>query len=497
MAQTLINYLRERNMPHLMCPGCGHGTILKCSLAAIEKLGLDKDKVCVVSGIGCSSRMTTYVDFDTLHTTHGRAIPFATGIKLHRPGMNVIVMTGDGDAAAIGGNHLIHAARRNIDLSVLCFNNSTYGMTSGQVSPTTPLGRFATTAPYGNIDRPFDLCALAAGAGATYVARGDCFNVKQLEKLVTSAIAHHGFSFVDIISQCPTYYGRKNRIGDAYDMLVWQKESRISDSDLTTPTPEGKYKVGEFVNVEGPDLCDRVRELIERVQSQAEEEEGVEEEIAHLAPTIGRYEVRLGGSGGQGIVLAGMILGEAASLYGDKHAIQTQVYGPEARGGASKSEVVIADGDVDYPKVISPDVLVAMNQPSFDRFAPEVKDEGTVVANSSFAFDLHLAKSRVAAIPISEISQAVTGRAVSSNIVALGVFSGLTHVVPRDALARAVKHRVPPRTIEANLLALDAGFRAGELARVQCEKDGWPTTDYTCKIALSDVVDDSGTVINR
>ncbi|MCL2822077.1 MAG: thiamine pyrophosphate-dependent enzyme [Firmicutes bacterium] len=192
---------------------------------AIENLGIDRDKVCLVSGIGCSSRIAGYMDFNTLHTTHGRAVAFATGVKVANPDMTVIVAAGDGDISAIGGNHLIHAARRNLDITVIVLNNDIYGMTGGQFSPTTPMGDLATTAPYGNIDRPFDIAKLAVGAGATYTAKGSAYHVPQTIKVIQDGIAHKGFSLIDCLSSCPTYYGRKNKKGDAVKMLEWQKEN--------------------------------------------------------------------------------------------------------------------------------------------------------------------------------------------------------------------------------------------------------------------------------
>ncbi|MDP2793011.1 MAG: thiamine pyrophosphate-dependent enzyme, partial [Sulfurisoma sp.] len=174
---SITGMLRMERMPHIWCPGCGHGSITGALVRAIERLRLDKNKVVIVSGIGCSSRAVGYLDFDTLHTAHGRAIAYATGIKLSRPDLHVIVMTGDGDCSAIGGNHFIHAARRNIGITTIVMNNNIYGMTSGQYSPMTPKGMLGTTAPYGNVERPFDLCKLAIAAGATYVGRGTSYHI--------------------------------------------------------------------------------------------------------------------------------------------------------------------------------------------------------------------------------------------------------------------------------------------------------------------------------
>lgn len=246
-----MNYkemLRPKTMPHIWCPGCGHGIVLAAFLRALAHKELDPNQVAVISGIGCSSRASGYLDFNTLHTTHGRAIPFATGIKMAKPNLKVIVLTGDGDCTAIGGNHLIHAARRNIDLTVIVFNNSIYGMTSGQYSPLTPHMGLATTAPYGNFDFPFDLVNLAKGAGATFVARGATAQPRHLEKLISQGLDHSGFSLIEAISQCPTYYGRKNKMGSPVDMLQWQREN------TSLSGKEGKIPLGVFVREERPEF---------------------------------------------------------------------------------------------------------------------------------------------------------------------------------------------------------------------------------------------------
>ncbi len=219
MENRMSDYMRINRMTHIFCPGCGHGTVMNALLRALESLQIDKDKTVFVSGIGCSSRIPGYLDFNTLHTTHGRALAFATGIKMARPELKVIAIMGDGDAAAIGGNHLIHACRRNIDITALVLNNSIYGMTGGQYSPLTPAGKFATTAPFGCFEPGFDLCDLATAAGATYVSRATTYHVMPMEEYIRKAILHSGFSLVDLVSQCPTYYGRKNKLGDAVSML--------------------------------------------------------------------------------------------------------------------------------------------------------------------------------------------------------------------------------------------------------------------------------------
>lgn len=214
------SHLREWAMPHLLCPGCAHGIVLRALFEAVDRLRLDADQVALVAGIGCSSRLAGYADFCTLHTTHGRAPAFATGLKLARPGLSVVVITGDGDGLAIGGNHLIHAARRNLDLTCLLFDNGIYGMTGGQQAPTTAEGARASTAPYGSFEPPFDACALVQAAGATFVARAMTYDAVSLPGLLAEAIAHRGFAFVELISDCPVYFGRYNELGEGPEMLA-------------------------------------------------------------------------------------------------------------------------------------------------------------------------------------------------------------------------------------------------------------------------------------
>lgn len=272
MTSKLVqDYFRADKLPHIWCPGCGHGIIMKGITQAIHNLGLDKDKVCVVSGIGCSSRAPGYMDFNTLHTTHGRALAFATGVKLANPELEVIVITGDGDCSAIGGNHLIHAARRNIDITTIVFNNNIYGMTGGQYSPTTPTEELGTTAPYGNIDKPFDIPALAAAAGATYTGRATAYHAQQIIKLVENAIKNKGFSLVEAISICPTYYGRKNKKGTVVDMMNWLKNNAL-DVKAAKKLPEekvkGKFLIGEFKNVTEPEYTEEYMKIVERFQKE-------------------------------------------------------------------------------------------------------------------------------------------------------------------------------------------------------------------------------------
>ena len=270
-SRLVEKYFREDKLPHIWCPGCGNGIVTRAIVQAIDNLNLDKNKVCVVSGIGCSSRAPGYLDFNTLHTTHGRALAFATGVKLANPELHVIVISGDGDASAIGGNHLIHAARRNIDLSYIVFNNNTYGMTGGQYSPTTPVNDKASTAPYGNMDNNFDLCQLSKAAGASYVARGTVYSVGSLEKYITKAIENKGFSFVESITTCPTYYGRRNKKGDAVDMMNYLKTNAVNVvayEKLPEEKKKGKFIVGELYNETKPEYVEKYMDLIKNIKAE-------------------------------------------------------------------------------------------------------------------------------------------------------------------------------------------------------------------------------------
>lgn len=258
------DYIRERFFPHLWCAGCGHGTVLNSMLRAIENLGLDKSEIVMVSGIGCSSRISGYVDFHSLHTLHGRALAFATGVKMSRPELHLIVPMGDGDALAIGGNHFIHAARRNIDITAIVMNNRTYGMTGGQFSPLSGYGTMATTAPYSNIDHDFDIVALAQAAGATFVARTTTYHARQITDMVEKAIKHKGFSMVEILSQCPTYFGRKNQGGTAVDMMEHYKETTTPIGSKAKEENPDLIERGIFVQKELPEYCSEYDKIIEK-----------------------------------------------------------------------------------------------------------------------------------------------------------------------------------------------------------------------------------------
>jgi len=270
MAFNYDQYLRLEKMPTLWCWGCGDGVILKAFIRAIEKMGVKQDDVCVVSGIGCSGRFSSYVDFNTVHTTHGRTVAFATGIKMMHPDKIVVCVAGDGDALAIGGNHTIHGARRNIDMTLIIINNFIYGLTNSQTSPTTPQGMWTVTQKVGNIDPTFDACALGIAAGASFVARESMLDPKKLEKIFVKAMEHRGFSFLDILSNCHINLGRKNKMVSAMDNLNWidsitmpvKKYNELPEEEKLNIFPTGILK--EDTNVR--EYCDMYQDIIDAHQ---------------------------------------------------------------------------------------------------------------------------------------------------------------------------------------------------------------------------------------
>jgi len=271
VTKLIHKYLRhDKKFPHVWCPGCGNGIVLGSLIRAIDKLGLEKDNIVMVSGIGCSGRMPVYVDFNTLHTTHGRALTFATGIKLAKPHLTVIVVMGDGDATAIGGNHFIHAARRNIDLVAIIVNNQIYGMTGGQYSPTTPYGCIATTATYGHIEHAFSIAELAVTAGAPFVARGSVYHTGLLDKVIEKSIVHKGFSVVEIISNCHIQFGRRNRMSDPVSMMKWMRDNAVKVEKAKEMAPQdlaGKFTIGILADVEKPVFTEEYEKIKQKAGS--------------------------------------------------------------------------------------------------------------------------------------------------------------------------------------------------------------------------------------
>lgn len=263
-------YLRhDKKFPHVWCPGCGNGIVMGSLLRAISKLKLTKDEVVMASGIGCSGRMPTYLDFNTLHTTHGRALTFATGIKLANPSLTVMAIMGDGDATAIGGNHFIHAARRNLNLTAVIINNSVYGMTGGQYSPTTPFGARTTTSVYGHVEHAFSIAELAVTAGASFVARSTVYHADLMDQLLEQAIMKRGFAVVEVISNCHVQYGRRNNLGGAVEMITGYRDNAVTvsrASRMTAAELEGKITIGVLTDREMPISTEEYAKMRQRAQ---------------------------------------------------------------------------------------------------------------------------------------------------------------------------------------------------------------------------------------
>lgn len=262
---VIDKYLRTEKLPHIWCPGCGNGIVVQAIIRAIDNSGVNQNDVVLVAGIGCSGRANGYMDFCGIQANHGRALAYATGIKMQNPNLHTIVITGDGDCTSIGGNHFIHAARRNIDITTIVFNNSNYGMTGGQYSPTTPVGSLTKTSQLGNIEPSFDICELARTAGATYVARSTAYHVRQLTRYIEKAILHKGFSVVEAVCDCPTLYGRFNKKGGPVEMLKAQRDNSVSAQKAAGLSPEeltGKIIVGEFACFDRPEYTAQYDRLI-------------------------------------------------------------------------------------------------------------------------------------------------------------------------------------------------------------------------------------------
>jgi 2-oxoglutarate ferredoxin oxidoreductase subunit beta len=284
-------YLRDGMWPTIFCNGCGHGVVLEYTLWALEELHWDMDKTVFTSGIGCSSRLPGYINADGLHTTHGRAIAFSTGIKAANPDLNIIVFTGDGDCSGIGGNHLIHAARRNIDITVIMINNFIYGMTGGQLAPTAPLGSIATTAPYGNIEYPFDICNLVKALGANYVARWSVSHPYQPIKSIKAALQKKGFSLIEFLSPCPTAYGRRNKLGDIKQLWEWYDNNTILIEDYERIMNYGTEKekeevknmfpIGVFQDIQKPGFFGEYEKLVNRLMDRDSKQKVKQKAVVH------------------------------------------------------------------------------------------------------------------------------------------------------------------------------------------------------------------------
>ncbi len=374
----VMPYLRQERIPHIWCPSCGIGTTVNCFTRALTESGMNLDEIAIVSGIGCTGRVAGYLNLDSFHTTHGRAIPFATGLKLANPKLKVVVYSGDGDLTAIGGNHLVHAARRNMDLMVICVNNFTYGMTGGQVAPTTPLGAKQTTMPFGNYEAPFslpflgrclwrNLCRALDGVSRAPTGQGDVGGTEKARLRI-----HRGaLALPDAVSapqQARRRRGRVEVLQGEQRGQEWRRHQR-GGADLQWPHRRRQ--------VRGP----RTPHLAGRHERTLRQGSGIRVHALRRSRWLAQHEneIRVGGLGGQGIILCGSIIGKAAAIYSGRHAALIQAFGPEARGSACSAQVIVADEAIGYPYVRHPDILVLLSQDAFVQFAPQLKPDGLVL----------------------------------------------------------------------------------------------------------------------
>lgn len=474
----IAEYIRTDRLPWIFCPGCMIGSEIQLTARAIKELvdegQLNKQDVVVVSGIGCSGRGSGYFNTDGFHSTHGRGIPAATGIKMSNPKLKVIVFSGDGDLFAIGGNHIIHAARRNIDLTVICVNNHNYGMTGGQFGPTTPENGFTTTTPYGNVvEHPFNLVGLTGTAGATYVSRYAAIHTKEIIVSIKKAILHPGFAFIEIISPCPTYYGKLNNMKVVKEMTEQLRSiAKIKDN---TPLHEAyldyskEIICGEFVEIIKPEYTHTLANLREKV---------INEKISKPIPKTSsqvvyseklskkpfRYEILLAGMGGQGLVTSGTILAHASILYEGINATQSQNYGPESRGGLSYSEVIISNKSIHYPKTIKdPYILVTLSEESFKKMAHHLNGTDYLVLDPDLLKKIDLSpyrknkKLRIFEVNFTKEAETL-GNKVVANIIVLGFISKIMNVNP-DSVKKAIsdQFKSKEKMIPLNLKAFDRG----------------------------------------
>jgi len=463
VGKDLNRYIRPGSRPPIWCPGCGIRSVESALLQAIAMSGLDQDRIVIVTGIGCSGFMYNYLNFDAAHVTHGRALPVATGIKRANPELTVIVPMGDGDCAAIGGNHLIHTARRNIDVTALVLNNQNYGMTGGQYSPTTPPGSRTSTSPRGHQERAFDLCDLARVSGASYVARGATSYHEELSRLILDGILHPGFSFIEVLSPCPPQFGRRNRMPGVAEMTRWQRAHtvRVEEAAALGPSAD-KFVIGELYRetVRGPGQESPAGLRVQPSSTPAPTPiASVTSQRNAVAGRPGRTELIMAGVGGQGLALMGLLLAEAAGVGEGRFVAQTESHGVAVRGGPSRAEVIISDDEIDYPSVTRPDVVLALTDKDCQRYGTLLKEDGVLLYDATRPVSPPAVSGRVYGIPFVDLARKL-GDPQVANVLALGALAQATCVVARESLEAAIRSRLPQEAWELNLRALDTGIKA-------------------------------------
>lgn len=477
--------LRKERIPHIWCPGCGLGSVLSALVDALKGSDLDLKKVVVVSGIGCTGRAAGYLNLDGFHTTHGRAIPYAMGLKLANPDLTVIVFSGDGDLAAIGGNHLIHAARRNVDLKVICINNFNYGMTGGQSGPTTPHYAKTTTTAYGSMEKPFNLPQLLIACGAPYVARWTSAHPHYMKATINEMLKKEGFSFLEVVAPCPTQFGRRNKMRELALLQRFLEQAIIeahpeparADIELDSPILCGKFADTErpsYRAVLKESLSPKVKVYDFRGDGRVppEEEKPLPSAAAKGRPkqppevTRGTIiqrpvQIKLAGLGGQGIGLCGLIVGRAAAVFDLNQAVYTQEYSPEARGGASSSSIIIASEQIHMPYVTRADIMIVMAQGAYNKYQKEIRPDTILIIDQDLVKTKDLPRSvTVWAIPATRLAEEL-GRKVAANIIMLGFFTALVPCVSLPAVQKALKSSIPKGTEEFNQRAFEIGYNYG------------------------------------
>lgn len=478
---------RTQMRRNIWCEGCGLGNMQQSISVALmrqlgRRLGVDfmepagleaiKNNVAMVSGIGCTSRMAGHLDVNTVHTTHGRSLAFASGLKMARPDLTVVLAAGDGDIFAIGGNHFIHAARRNLDMTLIVYDNRSYGMTGAQHSPTSPMGEVGASAPYGVFEPPFNLVDLAIGAGAGFVAQGAVTTLQehqdQLDELIAAGLEHKGFSFINVIGECHTGWGTRNKRAEAFRYRQYIQQQVIPVErwrELPAEERAGLRPLGIIHRVARPDLqstpgyADCVARSRKAVEAAAEELEAVEPSAASPELRPPRICLRFAGSGGQGVITAGEIALSAAVRAG-KNGVFTKNYGPEARGGEAYSDVTVSDGEIHYPQSDQLDVLVALNQETFDKFRKDVAPDGCILVNATAVRETYN-DARVVASPIGELLAREVRppkRELGINILALALAVDYLGLMSREAVEAAVMKSVGKKNPVLNQKALATGF---------------------------------------
>ncbi len=483
---------RQKMRRSIWCEGCGLGNLQQILADVLvahvgKKIGADpakaedleriKNNIAFVSGIGCTSRMPGHFDLNTLHTTHGRSVAFATGLKMARPDLTVVLTAGDGDIFAIGGNHFIHAARRNPDLTLIVYDNQSYGMTGAQYSPTSPPGEIGSSAPYGVFEPPFDLVDLAIGAGASFVAQGavttSMDHQAELEKLIAQALDYPGFSFVNVRGTCHTGWGVKNKKGEPYRYRRIIEEMTMPVERWRDLSPRERAKhipLGVIHKKERMDLQNsrEYKDVVAKGNKIKIDEPLEEISLPEIDPMerVKRTCIRFAGSGGQGVITAGEIALQAV-LQSGQNGVYTKNYGPEARGGQAFSDLIASAGEIHFPESDQLDVLLALNQETYDKFRDSVTEKGKIIVNTTSVTETY-GDRRVVASPIGELlSREVRPprRELGINVLALAVTLGYLDVVPRAALEAAVMYGVGKRNPELNRRALQVGFSEADRLR--------------------------------